>query len=331
MRNHLLDNAKYILILMVVFGHMIEPILHKSPVIKTIYLFIYSFHMPAFVLISGALAKSKLTGEGFWKLVRSILIPFIVFTVLYELFTLLSKGDFSGSTVKLKPYWLLWFLYSLFIWKLLLPVFLKCNFPVMVSIVLSVAAGYLDTIGYSLGLSRTLYFFPFFILGHKLKPMLLNHRRKMSISMIVLLGVLILNIMTFSYFHDMQQQWLYGSYSFSKLEDYGFSAGTKRLLLYAASFITAISVLLLIPDKKMAISDRGINSFHVYLWHGFFVKILTTIGFIAAIGSLSTASSLTILFCLSLLLTIFLSKDFIAENTQRFLLAPANGLLLRKA
>jgi fucose 4-O-acetylase-like acetyltransferase len=331
MRNYLLDNAKYLLVLMVVFGHMIEPILHVSPAIKTVYLFIYSFHIPAFVLISGALSKNILTGDGFLKLVKSILVPFVVFTVLYEFFSLFHEGEFSRSTKNFEPYWLLWFLYSLFIWKLLLPVFLNFSFPVLFSIVLSIGAGYLDSVGYSLGLSRTLYFFPFFILGYKLKPKLANHRRKIGVSMILLLGVLVLNISTFAYFHEMRQEWLYGSYSFSKLENYGLLAGIKRLLIYGVSFITALSVLMLVPDKKMAISEKGINSFHVYLWHGFFVKILSGIGLIAAIGQLPVASSLPILFILSLLLTLFLSKEYIAESTQRYLIGPANNLLLNRA
>ncbi len=330
MRNHLLDNAKYLLVFMVVFGHMIEPILHESPAIKTVYLFIYSFHIPAFVLISGALSKNDITGEQFGKLVRSILVPFIIFTVLYEFFSLFYEGEFSGSTQRFEPYWLLWFLYSLFIWKLLLPIFLSFSFPVLLSIVLSIGAGYLDSVGYSLGISRTLYFFPFFILGYKLKPKLINHRRKIGVSMLFLLGILLINIATFFYLHDMQQQWLYGSYSFSSLESHGLLAGAKRLLIYGASFITAISVMLLIPDRKMAISEKGKNSFHVYLWHGFFVKVLSGAGLIAAIGQLHVASSLPILFLLSLLLTLFLSKDFIAEYTQRFLITPANDLLLNR-
>jgi len=331
MRNYLLDNAKYLLVLMVVFGHMIEPILHVSPAIKTVYLFIYSFHIPAFVLISGALSKNTITSEGVEKLVRTILVPFIIFTVLYELFNLLSDGELSGYTVNFEPYWLLWFLYSLFVWKLLLPVFLKFAFPVLFSIILSIAAGYLDSIGYSLGLSRTLYFFPFFILGYTLKPKLINHRRKEGVTTVLFLAVLVINIASFSYFHGMQHEWLYGSYSFSKLENYGFLAGTKRLLIYGISFITAMSMLLLVPDKKMVITEKGTNSIHVYLWHGFFVKVLSGAGLIAAIGHLPVVSSLTILFTISLLLTLFLSKKFIADSTQRFLIAPANDLLLNNS
>ncbi|RUM93829.1 MAG: hypothetical protein DSZ28_06435 [Thiothrix sp.] len=331
MRNHLLDNAKYLLVLTVVFGHMIEPVLHKSPTIKTVYLFIYSFHIPAFVLISGVLSKNEITIEGFRKLVRSILIPFLIFTVLYEFFSLFYEGEFTESTINLKPYWLLWFLCSLFIWKLLLPVFLNYPYPVLFSIVLSIGAGYLDFVGYSLGLSRTLYFFPFFILGYKLKSKLVNHHRKVGVSMVLLLGVLVINIVSFSYFHDMQQEWLYGSYSFSRLGDYGFFAGAKRLLIYGVSFVTAISVLMLIPARKMAISEKGVNSFHVYLWHGFFVKVLSGAGLIAAIGHLPVATSLVLLFMLSLMLTLFLSKNYIAESTEKFLISPANDLLRNKS
>jgi fucose 4-O-acetylase-like acetyltransferase len=316
---------------MVVFGHMIEPIIHESSAIKALYLSIYSFHIPAFVLVSGALSKSNITIEQFGKLIRSIVVPFIIFTLLYEAFTLISEGVFSDFTKNLMPYWLLWFLYSLFIWKLLLPIFLSFKYPILFSVVLSVAAGYLDSIGYSLGLSRTLYFFPFFIIGHRLKPKLVAHHKSVNIPIFSLLGILLANLAIFSYFHDMRQEWLYGSYSFARLDNYGLLAGVKRLALYGLSFITAISVLLLIPNKKMGISEKGRNSLHVYVWHGFIVKVLTGAGLIAAIGQLPTASSLTILFAISLALTFILSDNWVAKSTQRFLIAPANELLLNKA
>jgi len=328
MRNHFIDNAKYILVFMVVFGHMIEPILHESSAIKVVYLSIYSFHIPAFVLISGALSKSDITSGQFSKMIKSILVPFFVFTVLYEIFNLVTEGDISHATKDLAPYWLLWFLYSLFTWRLLLPIFLSFRYPIFTSICLSISAGYLDSIGYSLGLSRTLYFLPFFIIGYKLRPKLIEQRKAINISAIALVSILVANLAIFLYLQDMQQQWLYGSYSFSRLNDYGIFAGAKRLLIYAASFITAIAVLQLIPDREMRISQKGKNSLHVYVWHGFFVKALSSAGLIAAIGQFPALSSLLILFILSVLLTVLLSSNPIANGTQNFLIAPINKALL---
>lgn len=50
------DIVKAVLIFFVVLGHIIGN--HtKNPIAKAIYLFIYAFHMPLFVFISGVFAK----------------------------------------------------------------------------------------------------------------------------------------------------------------------------------------------------------------------------------------------------------------------------------
>lgn len=82
------DNARVILIFLVVFGHLISKYVKDEPFLANIYLFIYTFHMPAFILISGYFAK-KINNAGYFeKLVKKHSFPmrffkfFIVFTTL---------------------------------------------------------------------------------------------------------------------------------------------------------------------------------------------------------------------------------------------------------
>lgn len=55
-RNYLFDNLKFLLIVLVVFGHSLEEISleHNYAIIRA---WIYSFHMPVFVFISGYFRK----------------------------------------------------------------------------------------------------------------------------------------------------------------------------------------------------------------------------------------------------------------------------------
>jgi len=334
-RNHLLDNAKYILILLVVFGHMIEPLIDTHPIIKVIYLSIYSFHMPAFVVIAGMLSKAELGLEQLTKLISSIFIPFIVFTVLYEFLGLMVTGSLSGYTINLQPYWILWFLYSLFLWKIFLPIILNFKFPILIAFIIAVAAGYAESIGYYLGLSRTLYFFPFFILGYKLTPKYLSQLKikfNSNFYIVMFIGVLLLNLAFFSFFHEMQHQWLYGSYSYSRLESEGMDGPLKRTALYLVSLVTVMTVLLLIPDKKIQLlSKGGGNSLYVYVWHGFFVKIFVGTGIVYVIGSFSEILSLVLLFVISAVLMLVLSSNFIMKFSQRFIMKPIHNLLLKQS
>ncbi len=56
-RNLKLDNAKGILITLVVIGHMLLPIQGTTRGVTNFFYMIYAFHMPAFVFISGLLAQ----------------------------------------------------------------------------------------------------------------------------------------------------------------------------------------------------------------------------------------------------------------------------------
>lgn len=56
-RNLKLDNAKGILITLVVIGHMLLPIQGTTSGVTNFFYMIYAFHMPAFVFISGLLAQ----------------------------------------------------------------------------------------------------------------------------------------------------------------------------------------------------------------------------------------------------------------------------------
>lgn len=56
-RNLKLDNAKGILITLVVIGHMLLPIQGTTCGVTNFFYMIYAFHMPAFVFISGLLAQ----------------------------------------------------------------------------------------------------------------------------------------------------------------------------------------------------------------------------------------------------------------------------------
>lgn len=329
-RTPFFDNAKFILVFLVVFGHLIEPLIENSPIIKVVYLSIYSFHMPAFVIISGMLSRSDGSSDAVAKAVRNILIPFIAFTIAYEAFNYLTTGSISNYTKNVKPYWMLWFLYSLFLWKLMLPSILKFKYPIAMTLLIAVSAGYIELIGYDLGMSRTLYFLPFFVIGHKITPdtfMSVRSKycgRSLKAAMV---GVVVLNVALFSYHNGMPHQWLYGSFSYSRLGIGDISAGLIRFGLMLISLLTAFAVLLLIPVGSNKILSQGKNSLYVYAWHGFFIKAFIILGVPMLLTSYSVLTCLFFLFVFSVILTLTLSQEFIANKTKQLVLNPLHHIL----
>ena len=73
MRNYKFDNIKGILILLVVFAHFIEGISST----EYVYKFIYIFHMPLFIFVSGYFGKFDKK-----KLILHLVYPYIVFQLL---------------------------------------------------------------------------------------------------------------------------------------------------------------------------------------------------------------------------------------------------------
>ncbi len=327
-RNYLIDNAKITLIFFVVLGHCLE-LTHNSPMLHTLYLVLYCFHMPMFVLISGMLAKTEISRQEIFRQVSSLLVPLLVFEVLYEVVEVVRFGKLSHYLLNLQPYWLLWFLWGLFFWKLLLPIISCFRFPVIFSLVIAVAAGYSTQIGYFLGLSRTLTFLPFFVLGHALKPVFFQRLQKyhwLFFATIILLAVAILG-----YFNNIDVRWFYGSLSYAALGVDQWYAGCIRLCIYAFSFVMGVAVISLLPNKPLKITAYGERTLYVYIWHGFFILFIKAIGLVDAVSTLGEFGTLIILLLLSMLITIVPASKMLGSITDKVLFLPVRKALLENS
>ncbi|WP_327582307.1 acyltransferase family protein [Nonomuraea sp. NBC_00507] len=56
-REPYLDNVKFVLAALVVIGHALRPTVDADSA-RSLYIFIYTFHMPLFVVISGYLSRN---------------------------------------------------------------------------------------------------------------------------------------------------------------------------------------------------------------------------------------------------------------------------------
>lgn len=57
-RDAFFDNAKYAAIVLVAVGHAWEPLRDGSRAVSALYMLVYAFHMPAFIIISGYFSRS---------------------------------------------------------------------------------------------------------------------------------------------------------------------------------------------------------------------------------------------------------------------------------
>lgn len=280
MRDPSLDNARGVLILLVAAGHALEPLLPGSPLARGLYDALYAFHIPAFALLSGALSKS---GVSLGALARTLLAPLVIFQVLYAGFDLAVLGHPLDSRWLWTPYWILWFLLSLFCWRLLLPLFLKVRFPLAAAVLLAVAAGFLPFDGKVLSLARTCVFFPLLLLGHQLGSARLSGLGRRSF-----LGAAVLAIGCAAILVEgppLDVRWLYGNASF---HDLGVTAGfgvCARLLHLAVAAVLSLAFFAVVPRGESLLTTYGRSSLAPFLLHGFFIRALEKVGVFAAVAN----------------------------------------------
>lgn len=277
-RNAYFDNAKLILIFLVVFGHLIQPFVSGTNGLGTLYTWMYTFHMPAFIFLAGFFAKGSGNLGYITKLAKKLLVPYVIFQIMYTIYYfIIGKGSWQTDSI-FYPHWSLWFLVSLFSWHILLILFRKvpAKTGIPLAILIGVIIGYFDQAGHLFSISRTFVFFPFFLMGYwtSMKQMEILKRPAMKV---VATFIMITVAVCIYYLPDINTGWLLASKSYGALgvDVYG---GIARMSVYLTSVLMAMSFLTWIPNKKFKFTSLGTQTLYVYLLHGFFVQYFRQTG-----------------------------------------------------
>ncbi|MCX7513564.1 acyltransferase family protein [Frateuria hangzhouensis] len=308
------DNARLALITLVVFGHCLEP-LRGVASIDALYRFLYLFHMPAFVFLSGAVARADVDLKLLKRIAFQLLLPYLLFQGLYALAAHAPGWPDDGPAGITTPYWLLWYLPSLAAWRLLLPVFMRLRHPLALAVLLALAAGWADDVGYRMSLSRTVAFFPFFVIGHLYAP---AWRERLRGPLACVLALASLFALGWAATTVPDSRWLYGSNGYTALgvDD---AAGTLwRLLRLGAGVAGTAAFLVLVPQRAYAVTAAGARSLQAYLAHGFVVKFAV----VAGVFGWLEASEPPLVNALALLLAAWVLVRLLASVPAARLLSP---------
>lgn len=275
-RDYKADNIRFVLIFCVVFGHLLE--LFSGQAAGFIYRLIYTFHMPAFIFLTGYFAKFKPK-----KILLSLIWPYFLFQTLYRLFqAYVIDGAGSATLQYTTPYWILWYLLATVFYYMLIPLLQwesiagrVCIFATSVAV--SLLAGLENTLGYYMTLSRFFCFLPFFVAGYYLGkrtpnlPKKTGSRGGQALFLICLILVAVLEWFVLNDPEGFTKQVLYGSYSYAG----GGFTWKQRLLLLALGFAWIGVLFTIVSDRKIpVVSTIGSNTLPVFLFHGFAVRIL---------------------------------------------------------
>ncbi|TCP28966.1 fucose 4-O-acetylase-like acetyltransferase [Scopulibacillus darangshiensis] len=278
-RDAYFDNAKLILIFLVVFGHVISPLKNDNHVLFTLYTSIFLFHMPGFILISGFFAKNFRKKGYILKLAKKLLLPYLLFQAIYSVFYYWNGDEPTLTFNPIYAHWTLWFLVSMFCWHLMLFVFDRFRWiGLAVAVILGMGIGYIDFNGGFLSLSRTFVFFPFFLLGYLLKPAHFEAFKKipsrLPLGLLILAGIFI----TFWIgFPQDATDWLLGSHTYADMGTPEVTDGLIRAGQYILTAIVLAGFLATVPAKSFALTVIGQRTLIIYLLHGFIIKTIETL------------------------------------------------------
>jgi fucose 4-O-acetylase-like acetyltransferase len=269
-RDAYFDNAKYVAIVLVAIGHSWEPLRDGSRTVTALYNFVYAFHMPAFIVISGYFSRSfDASPARIRRLVTGVLVPYVVFETAYTLYTRWTDGVPDRPITVLDPLYLTWFLIALFVWRLTTPLWRNARWPLPVALVLAMLATVSPSIGNDLDLQRVLQFLPYFVLGLCLRPehfRLLRRWRVRVLALPVLAGALLVSYWAAP---RMTGAWFFHRDSAQELGAPAWYGPLMTLATFGCSMILVACFLSWIPGRRLWITTLGAGTLYGYLLHGF--------------------------------------------------------------
>lgn len=299
-RNHQIDTMKTIAIFLVVAGHALECLAGGTETF--LYKLIYSIHMPLFVFISGYLAKFN-----FKKMLKSLLIPLAICEIMYATTHAII---FKTSILEVGfPYWLLWYLLSLFFWKCTIPILQKVRnnemiwYPTILGLfILGLLVGYIPFVNKFLSLSRTITFYPFFVMGFCFKSCKIDLKKIKALKIIlpmfmigVIFALIYIPIKSSSFYlaEPYVGDFLYGN------------TILQRIVIYIIAFFGILFLLCFIPSKQFkGLQTISNSTLYIYLTHGLvieFIKAYTTIGLSSYSVLLALVASMLYVVAISIL------------------------------
>ncbi|MQY07170.1 acyltransferase family protein [Actinomadura macrotermitis] len=271
-RDPFFDNAKFLAILLVVVGHSLANLL-DVPLAKGLYIFIYMFHMPLFIVITGYFSRNwTFSGGKARKLITNVGVPYVVFEIAYSLYDWLA-GRNELEISLLKPYFLTWFLCALFMWRLSTPVWQQIRWPLAVAMVFSLLS-YMSDLGSTFNIHRVIGLLPFYVLGLMLKPAHFELLKRPAARMAGIVTLVCGAGAAFVVMNHMNKDWIYWKDPHDELGVGNLVGTLMRLGMFGCAIVLVAAFLTIVPQRRTWFTGLGATTLYAYLLHGFVTRLL---------------------------------------------------------
>ena len=280
-RDPWLDNIKGVLMILVVIGHMTASMVGSSPTIEILYKAINSFHMVAFMFVTGYLSRRKIDERDLKSVFEGLVLPYLsaqLFTWAYccllpyglDLVDKQSRDQLNW----LVPCYLLWYLLALILFCVFTPIFLEMLgnrkwLLLFVSYAVAILVGYVQEVFY-LRLTKIVAYYPFFLLGYCFSKKWMNYLQVKKLYRIVSVVILAVWAWFFiTHYQDINREIFVLSKRYARYEAPfdGMYPVIARCLYLVLGPIVAIAFMSLIPRRKLPFAMLGRNSLYIYILH----------------------------------------------------------------
>jgi fucose 4-O-acetylase-like acetyltransferase len=319
-------NLRFILILTVFIGNVVEPLIDSMSGLHSLYMWISSFHMPLFVLVTGYFANKHLTGTQGRRILMQIGLQYIIFQSLYSVLDITVFQVQGIHHSFFAPYLLLWFLASHAFWRLLMIGMNKWSriAQFAFAVTTGVAIGYLQLDGVWFSISRTFVYLPFFVLGYHFPFQSLLRFFQKRIKIIAATVSILLFILLSAWGSKLHMGWLYGNMTFMQLGHQEWYAGIYRLAIYALQITASMAFIGWVPYSLSRMTDWGSRTLYVFLLHGFIVRFAAVYGLYSYINHSVGA---TLLVLSAIILTILLAQPGVKRLLHLIVEPPVNWMI----
>ncbi|MGI5352745.1 acyltransferase family protein [Streptomyces sp. CA-250714] len=297
-RDPFLDNARFLLVVLVVLGHNWTPVADAMRGVEAASLLVYSFHLPALALLCGHLSRSfTARPDQIRRLLTHVLVPYLVFEAAYAgMETLFWDRPFTVTPTR--PAFVCWFLAALFVWRLTAPLWRAVRWPVVFAAALSVGAGFTD-LGNELALPQLLMYWPWFVLGLRLRADQLRPLRHRAARRWALPVMAAAAVGAWWAAPRVSLDWLLMEAGAHELGMRPLLYVGVRLGLFAVGAVLVAAFLALVPAHRTGYTVLGACALYPFLLHGLVVKAVEKAGGYQAVltGGLLAVVGTTVLAC----------------------------------
>lgn len=288
-RDYWFDNAKTILILLVVVGHLAENLIIYTDFpegdphwLSVLFRAIYIFHMPGFLVISGRFARGRIDRNDWPAVINKLLVPYLVLqTVMMIWLTFTGVASLSNFSY-IGPVFGVWYLFNVTVYSLITPRLKKVPYLFVIALVLAVVIQ-MARVAPAGGFMRVITYYPFFLFGYYSRNWNLDFCRKAWFRVVSVLAFVVLGVVVWKMPQYFPVEVLTMKRAFTGVLEYLGDISRLEFLIYTigryiVGFAFFFFVMGIAPKKKTCISYVGTYSVYVYSLHLIIIILLRALG-----------------------------------------------------